>query len=293
MGSCPTLDVLILPQTPTMQLVVDRSGSMDDDFGGTSRWDAVRNTLLDPVDGVVTLRQSEIRFGLSTYTTQGDTCPQVQEFAPQLDAADELTAFLAGQQPQGQTPTAASLVQVTATLGDDLWDGDKLIVLATDGEPDLCDLPDPETDEEIAMARDAVVQAVEAAYMVGFRTLVISVGDAIADEHLQDLANAGIGNGPGDPDAPFYVALDQAALVAAFDEIVAGIRECKFDLDEPLEAEFAGSCQLEVNGEIVPYDDPEGWELDDPTTVELLGSSCDAIQSGAVSIDMSCTCEAT
>jgi hypothetical protein len=289
-GECPDLNVVLTPKVPTIQLVVDQSGSMAEDFSGISRWDAVRNTLIDPADGVVTRMQSAIRFGLSRYSTSDTECPYVREMAPQLDAADEIDAELLDV-PGGDTPTGESLEIFLDTLLQDDWDGDKFFVLATDGEPDTCEIPEPATPEETDLVRGRAVQAVEGAYAAGVRTFVVSVGADIAEDHLQDLANAGVGNDPGDPDAPFYVALDPQALLDAFDDIVSGLRECTLTLDEPLQPEYAPSCDLTINDNLIPYNTPDGWRLDTETTIELQGASCQAIQEGVVVIKMTCTCE--
>lgn len=288
---CPTLDEVLLPKTPTIQLVVDQSGSMDRDFGGVSRWQAVKDTLVSPEEGVVTDLQSSIRFGLTLYTGEEDQCPSLQELSPQLDAVDEITTVLDASMPLAETPTGESLAAARQTLEADTWDGEKFLVLATDGEPDTCAIPNPMNQEETDMVRSAAVQAVEAAYAAGIRTFVISVGDEVSEEHLQDLANAGVGNDENDEPATFYTALDQASLAAAFQEIVAGVRECKLDLPMALPAEAAPSCTLTINDTEVPYDDPNGWALDGETKVELQGSACTAIQDGVVAIAMSCTCE--
>ncbi len=290
---CPQLEEVLLPQVPTFQLVVDQSGSMDQDFdAGVSRWEAVEGTLVGP-DGVVTQLQSSIRFGISFYANpMVGTCPAVLSLAPQLDAADEISAAFATEQPGGDTPTGESLEQITSDLLDDQWDGDKVIVLATDGEPDTCEIPDPAQGAETDMVRGVAVDAVAAAYAKGIRTFVVSVGLDIAEGHLQDLANAGVGNGPGDPDAPFYVANDNASLVAAFDAIVAGLRPCTFTLNGPLPPAQATSCTLTVNNDEIPHETSDGWIIQaNETTLELQGAACDAIQQGVVAIELKCACQ--
>jgi len=290
-ADCPELREILVPQTPTIQLVVDQSGSMDEDFGGISRWTAVETTLLDPGNGVVTDLQSYVRFGVSLYTSDDSTCPRVQQLTPQLDAADEIDTFLGAAAPDGETPTGESLPLVTELLLDDVWEGDKVIVLATDGEPDSCSVPRPETDEEIAEVRGLAVSAVEAAYAQGIRTFVISVGTEVGQEHLQALANAGIGAGVG-ATAPYYTALDAEGLTAAFQTVIAGIRSCSLDLEAELQPEFAPSCSVTINDQTVALDDPNGWTLrDDHTSIALQGESCRQIQEGVVSIEMTCTCE--
>lgn len=287
---CPSLDEILVPIEPTFQLVVDQSGSMDEPFdGGATRWEALQSTLVDPADGVVAQLQSSIRFGLSLYHNEMGECPEVQELAPQIDALDSITAALEGAAPGGETPTGESLEQIVAALSADTWEGEKIIVLSTDGEPDTCSIPDP-MDDNVAVVRGVAVDAVSAAFEMGIRTYVISVGTEIGEDHLQDLANAGVGNDPAEPDAPFWVANDTAALVEAFDAIVSGARPCEFPLDKPLKAELAPSCEVTVNASAVPYDDADGWTLPDETTLELQGSACTAVQDGVVELQLTCTC---
>jgi len=286
---CPELEEVLLPQIPTFQLVIDQSGSMDQDFGGPTRWEAVTETLVGP-DGVVTALQSDIRFGISLYANPDPmNCPQVQSLGPQLDAADEIMALLSTEMPGGDTPTGESLEQITSDLLADDWKGDKVIVLATDGEPDTCAIPEPMTVSETNSVRQVAVDAVTSAFDQGIRTFVISVSTGIAEEHLQDLANAGIGQGAGD--APYWIANDTDTLIDAFREIVSGLRPCTFPLSKPLLAELAPSCEVTINDAAVPYDDADGWVLPDDSTLELQGGACDSIQQGVVSINLACSCE--
>ncbi len=292
--TCPILDVLLTPQVPTIQFVVDQSGSMNQDFGGVTRWTALTDTLVGNQDSIVSTLQSDIRFGMSLYTGDDTTCPSITEINAQLDAADEIATLLADNPPASETPTGESFAMAAATVQADTWDGDKFIVLATDGEPDTCAVPNPMAGTpEADAARQAVVDAVADAYAQGIQTFVISVGDAIADAHLQAVANAGQGVQAGEPDAPFYKALGQQALTDAFDDIISGVRECKLDLSEPLKAELAASCTVTVNDDAIPYDDPNGWSLDGDSTIELSGSACTQIQEGVVNIEMACSCEVT
>lgn len=290
-GMCPELDEVLLPQIPTFQLVVDQSGSMNEDFdNGNSRWEAMENTLVG-TNGVVTQLQSDIRFGISLYNGPAEgVCPDVTTLAPQLDAADEIEALLAGENPGGETPTGESLEQIIADLLDDPWEGDKVIVLTTDGEPDTCEIPDPQEQAEIDEVRGVAVDAVTMAFGEGIRTFIISVGTGIAEEHLQDLANAGVGQQPGDPDAPFYVANDTASLVGAFDDIVTGLRPCEFALAAPVPAGLEDLCSVTVNDVEFPFDEAEGWVVQDETTLNLQGAACDAIQQGVVTVKLECSC---
>ncbi|MCA9651004.1 MAG: VWA domain-containing protein [Myxococcales bacterium] len=283
---CPELEEILLPQIPTFQLVVDQSGSMDEDFGGVTRWEATENTLVGN-NGVVTRLQSSIRFGVSLYHNNlVGACPDVLTLPPQLDAADEISGLLAMNMPGGDTPTGESFDVVLTDVLADPWEGDKVIVLVTDGEPDTCDIPEP-MGPEIQQARDRSTEAVTAAFDAGIRTFVIGVSTGIAEDHLQDLANAGVGA----TDAPFWVANDVDGLVDAFDDIVAGLRPCDFALAAPLMDDLAPTCEVTINDAPVPFDDPDGWGLQDPETLVLQGSSCAEIQEGVVNIRLRCPCE--
>lgn len=293
-AACPTLQRILTPQTPTVLLVIDQSRSMEETFsGGTSRWDAVLETLIDPDAGVVVSLQSRVRFGAFLYTSNDPPdCPVTSTSVPRLDAANDISMLLGSAMPESGTPTGESLVLATQVLLDDSWEGDKVLVLATDGEPATCDQLIPTTDAELEAARDVSVDAVDAAYDEGIRTFVVSVGDEVAEDHLQALANAGVGQ-PADGDATFYTALDPDALTDAFQEIIAGVRSCVIDLEAELSMDFAPSCEVTINHEPLPYEDPDGWILaDNETSIELQGDSCRAIQDGVVSIEMTCTCEA-
>ncbi len=289
---CPQLEEVLLPQVPTFQLVIDQSGSMEEDFdAGATRWEAVEDTLVGP-EGVVTQLQSSIRFGASFYDNpMVGTCPDVLTLPAQLDAADEIADLFASEMPGGDTPTGESIELITGELLADAWEGEKVIVLATDGEPDTCAVPEPMNQAQTDMVRGVAVEAVAAAYAAGIRTFVISVGPEIAEEHLQDLANAGVGVPDGGADADFYVANDNASLVAAFNAIVSGLRPCTFELASPLPASAAPACTLTVNDASVPYDDPNGWVVrEDEVTLELQGEACDAIQEGVVAVNLMCSC---
>ena len=125
--------------------------------------------------------------------------------------------------------------------------------------------------------------------------VVLSVGRDVSEPHLQDLANAGAGfplDGPDD--APFYVADDPAALLASFDEIVQGARGCVFALDGEVEPiEYASYGSVKLNGQDLPWDDPDGWRLLDASTLELLGAACETfLNSEEVSLDATFPCGA-
>ena len=286
--TCADADVKFEAQTPTVLLLIDQSGSMTEDFGGTDRWQAVHDALLDPDNGLVPDLEDKIRFGMALYTSfdgnEGGACPVITATTPALNNYAAIEASYAAAKPEDETPTGDSITVVTPTLVMDPSPGNKVIVLATDGEPDTCAEPNPQNGQQQS------VDAAAAAFAQGVRLYVISVGAEVSDGHLQDVANAGVGVGQGDPDAPFYKANDADALAAAFAEIVEGVRDCKLDLDGKVAEGGEAECVVSVNDVPVPYGTEDGWQLNGPSEVELVGEACDAIQDGEVVVSIKCAC---
>lgn len=287
-GICPVLEDAWENTPPTFVLLVDQSGSMTQPFDGSTRWETLGTTLLDPTVGAVATFQDKIRFGMSLYTNTATDpgCPELTETTPMLDAFDDIEALFAGAMPEEDTPTGDAITAVTAELVADGDAGEKVIVLVTDGEPDTCAMPNPQNGQEEAIAATA------AAHDMGIRTVVVSVGADVSATHLQDVANAGAGVGPGDPDAEFYVALDQPQLASAFQEIIFATRPCNFDLSAPLVVAQADNCVVQVNGAEVPFDASNGWQTKGDQEIQLLGTACDDIQTGAGMVEMTCDCSA-
>jgi hypothetical protein len=185
----------------------------------------------------------------------------------------------------GDTPTGESITSVTKDLVAFNQPGPKIIVLATDGEPDTCAVPNPQ------MGQPESIKAAQDAFAAGVKTFVISVGAEVSDAHLQDVANAGAGLAIGGADkAPFYKALDPQALVKAFDTIINGVRSCTLKLNGTIDQAGAASGKVSLDGMLLGYNDPNGWRLAAPDEIELLGSSCDAIKMGdhLISVEFPC-----
>jgi hypothetical protein len=290
---CPSTAVEFEPLLPTVVLLVDQSGSMTSSFAGVPRWNAVRDALTDPVTGVVANLEDDVRFGLSLYTSHNgfgnsgtNECPILTEVAPAVGNYTAIDDTFDGASPDSETPTGESIEAVTAALVADTDPNPKIIVLATDGEPDTCAQPNPQN------GQDEAIEAAEAAFAAGIQTFIISVGSDISESHLQDMANAGVGWMPGDEDAPFYVPSDQDALAAAFDEIINGVRSCVLTLSTPILPGHYDDGTVTINGAEIPFEDADGWQVNSATEIELLGAACDLIQEGDVEITVEFSCDA-
>lgn len=355
--ACPRL-IEASPVIPTVVLLVDQSYSMWEPFRDTTRWAALQNALMDPESGIVPALQSSVRFGISFYTSfngfEGGECPLLEEVAPSIMNSADIEALYSDLTPQHQTPTGESIAAITTTLLADPFPGPKIIVLATDGEPDTCDMPDPN------LGQDESVAAARAAFEGGIQTFVISVGNDISLEHLQNLANAGAGihdaddTGAGEgtgtgggsgtsgetdtgtstgalddsgtstggstetdestgagastgsgfgtgsggdtesgtessSDAKYYVPEDRDALVAAFQEIIGQIRPCTYSLEDAV-VPGRGEGVMTIGGETVPFNDPNGWRVNGPLEIELLGDTCESalVDAPEISVEFSC-----
>jgi hypothetical protein len=270
--TCAAVRVDAIRTTPNVVLVIDRSGSMNLDFGpGGTRWQVLRDSLLAAPDGLVASLDMVVRFGAVMYSEDPDIagCPDVSQVPAVIDGYPSVQSLFATNSPAGNTPTGQTLEHVLAniaTLAPERADP-TVIVLATDGEPATC-----EDGTDVTTGRMLVVSAAASAYSMGMRTYVVSVGTEIARMHLQEVANAGVGRMAPDPDAPFWVATDTMGLEDALAEIVGGAISCTLELVgeiDPLEActgtVTLGTDELECGTE---------WRAVDSTHIEVLGDAC-------------------
>jgi von Willebrand factor type A domain len=297
-GVCPSIRVNVEPVIPTVQLLIDHSGSMNVDFGGDIRVDAVREALLDPNDGIVVTLQSQVRFGASLYTSddgnQNPPCPTLSGVGPALDNFEDIEQAIADDLQVDRlgedTPTGESLEAIAESFPPAQGNDRRIIVLATDGLPDTCTLPDPDNETEQAQANRRSEDAAKRVFDdFGIEIYVLSVGEDATLSHLQRVANAGVGKDFDDPDeAPVYVANDKGELIAAFNSIIGGARECSFSLNGTVTDPAGGTVTL--NGEKLEYG--TDWDLVGSSTLRLLGESCDTyLNSTAAELEAEFECD--
>jgi len=286
--SCGDVAVTLERVVPTVVLLIDQSGSMTESFGGTTRWNAVRQTLMSPGTGVVAQLEGDVRLGLTLYTSHkgsaGGTCPEHVSVAPEIMNYSEINAVYASAEPEQDTPTGDSLHVVAGDLEALDVEGDKIIVLATDGEPDSCADPD-------GNANAFTVAAAQAAFAAGIRIYIIGVGDGVGAAHLQDMANAGVGE-PSNGTAPFWQAFDAQGLVDAFQAIITAPPSCIFTLNGEVVAGMESEGSVTLDGTPLGYNDSDGWRLNGSSEIEILGAACDAIKEGQHELTASFPCDA-
>jgi len=308
--TCADANVVITPGEATIMLLIDQSGTMSAGLGqtGTSRWQAVYDTLLEPASGVVGRYENDVQFGLTLYTNVNESGSQPDAECPDLQSVDPAFTNRAAMEgvyneaeiTNGDTPTGESLLAVAEQLAA-LDDGSsKAIVLATDGDPDTCANPNDKPNPSKGVA----IQAAEASFNLGIPVFVIAVVDPGLDlEHLQDLANVGIGaasyevdddpyndenTGPTGEDwvdtrtpdnpATLYTAETAEQLGAAFETLISNFVPCDFTLNG--EVELAQQCLGTVTLDGATLECGVDWEVSTPSTLSLLPSACAILQNG-------------
>ncbi len=277
--TCASVMVGATRVTPNVIFVIDRSGSMTERFEGSrTRWEVLEDSLLARPDGIVFALQSSVRFGFAMYSEQGAIagCPDLITVPCALDNYTTIDTEYRMHDPGGGTPTGDSIQAILGMLGALVSERDDptILILATDGEPDTCE----DGDDEVGGRRESL-DAVRAAFALTppIRTYAISVGTGVGMTHLQDVANAGLGRMPGEPDAPFWVATDTAGLRAALETIVGGALSCTVELRGSIDVAAACSGEVRLGGDLLACG--TDWRAVDSTHIELLGAACDRLQS--------------
>jgi len=283
-SSCQSVQITPTRSIPNVMFLVDQSGSMTANFGGEERWTAAHTAITL----IVSELDSIVRFGLTTYQSAGggSTPAQCPIFDTQVDfAMDNFGAINMSYPvnfPGGEdTPTGDSIDVLVNLIQADPppAEGPTIIVLATDGEPDTCEVPDPQNGQAEAVA------AASAAHAAEVDVLVLSIGSDVSQNHLQEMANVGVGlaaNGSGG-DAPFWVGSDPQGLDDAFREIISASISCEVQMDKQFDVVVKACDEGDVRLNGTPLSCPSEWRVkpgvDD--VIELVSSACDTFKSGA------------
>lgn len=293
---CASVDVDFEIQIPTVALMIDRSGSMLFNDFDTSRWDAVGYALFNDTNGVVLELQDEVNFGLVMYNSnggdEGGECPIIIETPPALGVYDITKDLFETSAPQNieDTPTGDSIDWIIDNFSFS-EEGPNIIVLATDGEPDTCEIPNPNNPAENPDGRTESESSVRRAWVNGISTYIISVGSDVGVEHLEDLANIGVGKEKDDLNQEdVYVATSTDALIDAFSTIINGTRSCILTLDGTISKGYEDDGMVTID-DVEINQDENGYIIIDNSTIELVGDSCDLIKSGDHKIGVEFPCE--
>jgi hypothetical protein len=284
---CARATVGVTRLIPTVEVVIDASGSMVDAFPGcTTRWECLRDALIGE-QGLITSLQGTVRFGLTLYGGQiarvengmvvetiDATCPRYLRLAPALDHRDAIAAPYERANPAGGTPTAEALAPIIDALPDvtraiDEQLGPQIILLVTDGDPNTCAEPAHSdygpTEAEAQRAQDKHIQL-----------FVITVADDQDLAHLQRMANLGAGlRADALPGAPYFQPGSADDLTRTLLDIVGGAIGCEVKLEGKVKEGDECRGEVALNGDALPCNGADGWRLLDPSTIELQGAACE------------------
>jgi hypothetical protein len=288
--------------TPTALLLLDRSLSMREAIEGedTSRWQAMEDLLFGGEQPLLEGLQEDVKLGMTHFTARRDSDPSdgpghcVDLSVPVDDIQFETGNFetLLSQQEAADlgygTPTGEALAAVSASFVDVETEGEKHIVVVTDGEPAHCD---DLFDFSGEAAIDAVMEAATTAHELGITVHVIGIGPDVNEEHLREMAEAGGGL--------YRSALTSESMQTAFEEVLREVdivmveetterivedtvieeqRSCSFDLEfGELGADaFLEGGAVRLSGEALLLDADDGWTLNQADELELLGQACES-----------------
>lgn len=291
---------------PRVILVLDGSCSMSTDYpanGAASaseckanpkgRWAALRNALIDPMNGVVPKLQNIVQFGLVVFGTQ-PKCPIPGEpVTPALNNLAKIQPMIPTVQPGMYTPTGPALdwvydnLIVPVTPDGNL--GPQIVILATDGEPNSCGGGGGR--QQITTDYQPVIDAVKKGTSKGVTTYMISLADAAGTfhDHLQELAN--LGNPAANGAATLYTPGSPQELEDALGKLVGGAVGCDIALNGTIATGSECDGTVTLNGAALGCNKPDGWKLIDESHIRLMGAACTKLkdQNGAVEAKFPCS----
>lgn len=273
-ANCPSVVFEPMPVTPSITLVLDQSGSMFDNniAPGVNRFDAMEDALVG-TNGVVTLLESKAYFGSKLYTCSSGNNVLATETVPRaLNNAAAIRASLAPKTNGNNTPTHAAIREAIADFQQTPppTDSPPVIVLATDGLPNSCN-----SGAGSGGGTTASVNAARDAYTAGIPVYVLAINQT--SSHFQDLANAGQGWQPGQPNVPYYPVQNAQELKQAFDTIIAGVISCDLALTASIDENQAMNGTVTINGTPLTYG--TDWTLVGGNTIRVQGDACTNLKS--------------
>lgn len=269
-ANCPSVNFTATQVIPSIQLLIDRSGSMGDRLPNTntSRYKAMRDALVG-ANGVVAQLQSRVHFGASLYSADSP-CPRLYSTqARALNNLSQVQSLIDSQSPGGNTPTPGAIDQTVAAFAANPppMGSPPIIVLATDGLPNNCNGSDSQT---------ASVTAAKNAYAAGIRTFILGIA-GVNDNFLQAMANAGQGVQQNQPNAKYYTANSPQELQMAFQQIIGGVVSCELTINGTVDPEQAKGGTVTLNGMQLTHG--TDWEVVNGTTIRLIGQACETLKS--------------
>jgi hypothetical protein len=314
---CAVVQLVTSPQKPDVMIVLDRSTSMEE----AGRW----RPSVAAVRGITSQLESVMRFGLTLFPSTGlrgvgglnrwfeclgaderDMCLEQSSDADgggllcspgeivvpvADDSARAIANTLSRVRPNGGTPTSDTLRRLVdsyaqAETDPDALTHEKYLLLVTDGAPTCPEGEGLDTTDEDVAAANAAIEALREhdvrTYVVGYGTT--GPGNEALERVLDGFAARG-----GTGDEKHRPVEDEASLVTQLESIATSIASCDFELDTaPSRAEFV---LVQLDGETIDLNDPDGWRLVGTHTIQLVGNACERFREGSHSVTAELRCE--
>jgi hypothetical protein len=273
---------------PQVILLLDGSSSMNEDYGNSTKWAAMREAIANPNNGVAKTMQEQIAFALVIFAGQylngGGSCPIPGEVVPHnLNNYDAIASALPQESPGERTPTGEALDAVCQALPGVSENGSlsQYVILATDGEPNSCSGGGRGTGGGTTTAYQSVIDAANRCCAAGVTIYVVSLApDATSDfqAHLQQVADIGVCNRGGT--ATVYNPQDPDQLSSDLGNLVGGALTCDVRLDgNVVQGKECEQSEVKLGTEELTCNDANGWILVEPNVIRLQGTACETYKN--------------
>jgi hypothetical protein len=288
--NCAAVNQGAMPQPPDILILLDRSGSMQwnadascrQNCGPDSRWLQVTAALNQVIPATDTMVNWGLKFfGSSTNSCNVTAAPEVA-IAPGSGAM--IMTRIGMTNPGTPTPTRLGVNAGAAYMATLTSTNPKYLLLATDGEP-TCDPTLPASMMNNSDAAGAQ-QAVTDAFNMGFKTIVIGIGDTMGAATLNQMAING-GMPQMGAATSFYQVTDTTSLVATLQTILGRVASCQFNIGAaPNPSTSVDFIDVFGDGMPIPRDQThtDGWDYTNAThtTIQIYGPRCDAVTAGTI-----------
>jgi Mg-chelatase subunit ChlD len=281
---------------PDVFIVLDRSGSMNEDSGtpGLTKWQAAEQALEQLATGLA----AQVRLGLATFPGANTECGPADLQLPLGEhTAAEVRAAYTGLSAGGHTPMSLAL----GTLRSQHWltdpsdpdDGNrqKAVVLITDGTANC----GPSGLEDETGQGTATAQQAHALHSMGVPVYVVGFGGGVSADQLDQIAAQGGTDNPDDPHHRYFQAEGAGDLESILAGIAAQLQPCQIPLTAT--PPDPTSIYVMVDGHWVARDPSNGFSYDaGADQVTLQGAACTLLQSSrssSVQVIFGCPPECT